>query len=288
MNKNIGYIFVVFENHLFEKKDEKVSFFKRLFKKTNKDPFFKNENFLNSNFIRFAEKIKKLDSKKTIFLNISDVNSFDNFLMEIDNLKIDRWYVFPLFFQYSENTTSKIAEIFFQNLTPEILNKLFWVKSISNHLKYINFIQKKIINVLKKNELDQKKSIFLFFTRSYEDNMSHLYNLEIENSYQKIIKKFPYAHFEIKYLNHINIKEDILNMMKSINKRDNYIFVPLNIFDENREKSNLNAIFDILKKNGKNLFLLEDIYLEKEFLLSIFDIINEKNFMTNQMMLVNL
>jgi protoheme ferro-lyase len=287
--KNIGYIFPILENSLVEEKKEKVSFFKNFFKKTKKKPILKNESFLRSNFIKFDEKIKKIQSKKTIFFNLNDLNSFDKFLIDIDDKKIDRWYVFPLFFQYSENTTSKIAEIFFQNLNPEILNKLFWVKSISNHPKYINFIQKKISNVLKKSNLDEKKSIFLFFTTSFDDvKNNNLFNLEIENSYQKIIKKFPYAHYEIKYLNHKDIKEEIQNMMKNIKKRTNYIFVPLNIFDENRENENILDIFDIFKKNNINFFLLEDIYLEKEFLLNIFDIIHEKNFVTNQMLTINL
>ncbi|NGX55873.1 MAG: Ferrochelatase [Candidatus Anoxychlamydiales bacterium] len=289
-NNKIGYIFPTIENDILEIQP-KENFFSRLFKKNKITKKNKKYNFFDEKLEEFHKKIKHLTFQKTLFFNLNDTSFFESFFSNIENEIIDKWYVFPLFFQFSEATTSKIANFFLENLNEKTLNKLFWIKSISSHTKYISFLQKKIISLLRTNHLDEKDCVFIFFTNTFDELSLHcnLFNLEINTTFQKVIKKFPYAFCEINFFD--DIEKSLKNLDDTINKtkkRKNYIFIPLNIFDEVRLKNNLSLIFEKLQKNNKNYFLLSNIFTEKEFLLDIFEIINEKNFVTNQMLSNNI
>jgi len=278
-NKKINYIFVSLGD--VPNNEKKTSFFQKVYKK-----FFKkdktNENndyFLHKLTEDFIFSISKYTEKKcfSFYLNLEFLHN--KFLDEIQqNSKKERYYIFPLYPQYCQETCN-IANFFSINFPDEILDNFFWTKSFHNHPFFIKAIQKNINTILKKYNLDQKDTIFLFLANDFSET-NNLYLLECETTCQNIIKSFQYIEGFLYYFSDSNLEK----IKKSTRK--NVIIIPItNLLYDNTIKNNIENFKLSLQRDKKNVFISKPLNENNYFIRSILNIIDEKNFVSNTMLL---
>ncbi len=266
---------------------EKQSFISKIFKKITKK---KNTNFpKQSSFINIYDNLFLSLSKMSVFpiamfyLNLEKTHL--DFFEKIKKTPVDYWYIFPLYAQFSFSTTGSIADFFSKNLDEDILHKFLWIKSISSNMDYIKYLQKCIKKTLKEKKIEEKDTIFLFFT--YQNDLIYpmdLHVIESEISISKIIKVFPYAYGALSfydfYFDPQNDFEKKLEKLKSINRK-NILCIPLNFFDTIKAENQLSKI---IEKQNKKIYICNALNNDPLWIKSIFEIIEEKNFVTNNML----
>ena len=177
---------------------------------------------------------------------------------------------------------NKIANFFSLNLYDDIVEKFFWIKSYGQHPIFAKALQKTIKTVLKKNNLDEKDTFFLFLAKS-PINYSPLYYFESEITCQNTVKAFPYVEGILHFFS-----DDIHDFkIKEVKKRKNVIIIPItSLTDDYQTKEKLNDFKSYLEKQKNHVFITKTLNQSSYFIRSIFDIIDEKNFVSNEMLLM--
>ena len=281
-NKKIAYIFVSIgdTNNNPSKKNDEKSFFKKfldkIFKKNKKN--LKTFNNFYEIADRFISTIKKYSDKKCFSFYLNLENSHVTFISDINEYQADQYYIFPIYPQYNQEINF-IANFFSLHFSEETLNKIFWIKSYPKHPLFIKAHLKNIQNILKKNNLDQKQSFFLFLAKNL-DTPNPLYSFECETTSQNILKAFPYIEGNLHYFS------DKKNDLKISQNRKNVIIIPItSLIDTNEIIQNTNSLKNTLEKHNKNVFISKTINHNNFFVRSVFDIINDDNFISNEMLL---
>lgn len=285
-NKKINYIFASFGDEVIsnQNKNANKSFFlnKLIKKNTPKEEFIPNKD---SNIYELTEKlileISRYTDKKCYSFYLNHEKTHDNFINQIQDSEIDRYYIFPLFPQYRSDL-SQIANFFSLNLYEESKEKFFWIKSFHNHPFFIKDIQKNIKVILKKYNLDEKETLVLFYANSQDT--SSLYSLECEITSQSIIKAFQFVEGSICYLTN-NLEESLQTIAR--NPRKKIVIVPIStLIDDMKTLKNIQLIQQFLEKNLKDVFTCKTLNHSPHFLRSILDIIDEKFFVSNKMLTI--
>ncbi len=164
-NKKIVYIFVSIgdENPNLSKEVKKKTVFENIFFR-----FFKKKKVLEENktdiyqiLDKLTSSISKYSEKKCYSFYLNKEESHEKFITDIQKENADRYYVFPMYPQYNLDL-NQIANFFSLSLYDDILEKFFWIKSYGQHPIFAKALQKTIKSVLKKNNLDEKDTFFLF------------------------------------------------------------------------------------------------------------------------------
>ncbi|NGX29595.1 MAG: Ferrochelatase [Candidatus Anoxychlamydiales bacterium] len=284
-NKKIVYIFVSIgdENAKISQDVKKKSFFENL-----KKIFSKNENVIKENksdiyqiLDKLTSSISKYSEKKCYCFYLNQEKTHEKFITDIQRENADRYYVFPMYPQYNLEM-NKIANFFSLNLYDDIVEKFFWIKSYGQHPIFAKALQKTIKTVLKKNNLDEKDTFFLFLAKS-PINYSPLYYFESEITCQNTVKAFPYVEGILHFFS-----DDIHDFkIKEVKKRKNVIIIPItSLTDDYQTKEKLNDFKSYLEKQKNHVFITKTLNQSSYFIRSIFDIIDEKNFVSNEMLLM--
>jgi protoheme ferro-lyase len=280
-NKKIINIFASFGEEKTNSKTKEINnssflnkFLKRFVKqekpKSKEITLYKLSEELISNIIRFTDK-----KCFSFYLNLEKTH--DQFIEEIQNSKADRFYVFPLFPQYRSDI-SLIANFFSLNLYDEITDKFFWIKSYHHHPFFTKALQKNIKAIFKKNDLDEKNTVFLFLANEYTNDI--LYKFECEITCQNVIKAFQFVEGKLCFYN----ENFSLNMIKN-NMRKKVVIIPITtLIDDTKTLKSIENIIKFLETQKKDVFICKTLNYNSYFIRSIFDIINEKNFVTNKML----
>jgi len=263
VNNKIAYIFTSYNTpYLY---DKKLSFFKKIklkFKKEKVLENIKDENFLS--FINYSEKY----SQKKIFPFLLNNENKDEFIDSIEKFNADIFYVFSTYPQMNSKTF-EISNFFKHHFPSETIDKLFWVKSYFSSSIYINSLVKKIRKIILKNKLNEKNLKLIFLAE--KDPFNNLYNFESKVTSQNIIKYFPYSEGETIFYDEKNIKK-ILE--KENNK--NTIFIQISSILEDK--------LIVENFDNKPFYYITSLIEDSFFIRSIFNIIEEKNFITNEML----
>lgn len=283
-NKKINYIFVSFGDEIISNQTKNVNksfFLNKLIKKnTQKEEIIPNNE---SNIYELSEKlvleISRYTDKKCFSFYLNLEKTHDKFIHEIQSSNVDRFYIFPLYPQYRSDL-SLIANFFSLNLYEQSLNNFFWIKSFHNHPYFIKDIQKNIKGILKKYNLDEKETMFLFLANKIDQ--TSLYSLECEITCQNIIKAFQYVEGSILYFS-----DDFEDLLKNIisNPRKKIVIIPIStLIDDLKTLKNIEKIQTLLEKQNKEIFTCKTLNHSFHFLRSILDIIDEKSFVSNKML----
>lgn len=154
-----------------------------------KSPIFFDTEFL-------CEKLRKE-------LNLPIV-SFHRYLPEthtktlklLENISANSILVLPLFPQFTFATSGSIARFFSKHLSTIAQQKLRWIPSYADHPLFINAFQKTIENFLQEKNLREDEIYFLFSAHGLPERFiedGDPYKKECEDSFQKILQKFPQA-----------------------------------------------------------------------------------------------
>ncbi|NGX33825.1 MAG: Ferrochelatase [Candidatus Anoxychlamydiales bacterium] len=283
--KKIVYIFASFgdENAKISKEVKRFSFFEKI-----KESFLKKAKILDENKTDVYEildklilSISKYSEKKCYCFYLNQEESHELFIKEIQKENADRYYIFPMYPQYNVDL-NQIANFFSLNLYDDVVEKFFWVKSYGQHQIFAKAIQKTIKSILKKNNLDEKDTFFLFLAKSSMSS-SPLYYFESEISCQNIVKTFPYVEGILHFFS-----EDFNDFKISlVKKRKNVIIIPItSIIDDSQIRKITGDFKSLLEKQKKMVFIAKTLNQSSYFIRSIFDIIDEKNFVSNDMLLI--
>ncbi|MFA6119544.1 MAG: ferrochelatase [Parachlamydiales bacterium] len=277
-NKKIVYVFVTLGNESL--KETSKSFFDKIFKKKQTAAPKKIINDIHPLSERLIFSIAKHTDNKCLSFYLNLENTHEDFLNLINEANAERYYIFPLFPQYC-NQISFIANYFSINISDKIIDRFFWIKSYHHHHLFIKSIERSISNLMKKDNLDQKNTLFLF-AASNSSKENSLYLFECENTSQKIIKSYPYVEGSLHYYPENLQTLDHLND----NHRKIIIIIPIStlINDEETQES-LKSIKDYLENQKKNVFICNTLNESSFFIRSVLDIIEEKNYLTNKMLL---
>jgi len=263
INNKIGYIFTTFDSPLLKKKsflkNLKLNFFsdKGISKKTSEEEYF----------FSFMKNLKKF-LHRPIFTFILNNENKDSFIHEIESADIDLFYIFSTYPQVNSKSF-QISNFFQKNLKIETIEKFFWVKSYFSSPFFIESIVKKLRKKISEDKIDEKKIKIIFLAE--EDSKNPLYTFECQITSQKVVKYFPYIEGEL----FLYTKKNFKSFIEKQSKENIYFISISNIINDN-------LIIDNLKNYKHYLFnsLTEDTF----FVRSIVDIIEEKNFITNDML----
>ena len=224
------------------------------------------------------------------------------FFQEIEEMQIDEWHIFPTYPIFSYSLTGNITSFLKENIffKKKYLNKFFFVKSYSRNVDFIHLYQEKIKEFLKQNNLNQQDSIFIFSAYALFEKFNYvdeLYQKECSYLANQIIKAFPYVVSKLSYDSFFEaeknqkIKPSTYEECKKIknisSKRKNIIFIAISYtkynFDIflNIEKK----IFPIIKSQNLIPYLFPPFDLDKKWLYTIKQILEEKT-LNNKKMLV--
>ncbi|NGX62989.1 MAG: Ferrochelatase [Candidatus Anoxychlamydiales bacterium] len=279
-NKKIVYIFASLGDGVYKKDiaSNKVSFFLKIFQRSKKK--IKVQQNINDTFEiseKFISKVSKYSEKQCFSFYLHSDHLHEKFIKDVQTAKADRYYIFPLYPQYNLEL-SNLANFFSLNLYREICDKFFWVKSYSQHSFFTKALQKNIKNILKKNVLDEKETLFLFLAKDYINN-SPLYILDTEITCQNIVKAFQYVEGSLLFFN-----EDTNDL--KMKKRKNIIIIPITTLIDNYETiQTIGIVKKTLEEQKKQVFVCKTLNHSSYFIRSIFNIIDEKNFVSNEMLL---
>jgi protoheme ferro-lyase len=280
-NKKINYIFVSLgDERISNKKPKKIPFFNKFSKIIKKN---ENQEIKETSTFDLSEKlvseISKFTEKKCFSFYLNLENMHDKFITEIQKSNADRFFIFSLYPQFRP-PISLISDFFSLNLYDDITNNFFWIKSFHNHDFFIKSIQKNINTILKKHELDEKETIFLFFA----DELSNcpLYTFECEITSQSIIKAFQFVEGSLFYYDENQI--DLSKKIKTSNRK-NIIIIPITtIIDDIKIQKKTEILQKLLEKEKKSVFICKTLNHNPNFIRSILDIIDEKSFVSNKML----
>jgi len=281
-NKKIIYIFVSLgdENAKILKKENKNSFFEKLKKRFSKKekPILVDKNDIYQVLDKLISSISKYSEKKCFSFYLNQLDKHEKFIVDIQKEMADRYYVFPMYPQYNADL-NQIANFFASNIADDILKNFFWIKSYAQHPLYSKAIQKSIRSIFKKNNLDEKETFFLFLAKT-PVNHSELFYLESELTCQNIVKGFPYVEGALHFDDADTFK------IASIKKRKNVIIIPISSLTDDYQTRNNLEDFKMLLEEKKHVFITHTLNQNSYFIRSVFDIIDEKNFVSNEMLLV--
>ena len=268
-NKKIVYIFTALTKNSFSKKKKLTIFDKFLLKFSKKEKVLKKEdtNLKKRGFDSFLKNISCFREKKSFFLDVNLEKPDLSLIETIEKEKADSYFICSIYPQYC-NQMKEIANFFSLNIKVEVLDKFYWIKSYYSHPIFLETIKKNIKKTLLENNLDEKDTFLLFAASNNTDNK--LYNFEIETTANKIIKNFPY------------LDGGFLDFDFSKILRKNIILCSISTLEEDVEIKETLKID--LKKEKINLFFTPKLIDDQNFIRSIFDIIDEKNFITNDML----
>jgi len=284
-NKKIVYIFVSIgdENANPSKEVKKKSFLENFFSRFSKKKKFLKEDKTDIYQIldNLTSSISKYSEKKCYSFYLNKEESHEKFITDIQKENADRYYIFPMYPQYNLDL-NQIANFFSLSLYDDILEKFFWIKSYAQHPIFAKALQKIIKNVMKKNNLDEKDTFFLFLAKS-PISYSPLYYFESEITCQNTVKAFPYAEGVLHFFS-----EDIHDFkISEVKKRKNVIIIPISsLIDDYRLRKKLSDFQTHLEEKKKHVFIAKTLNQSSYFIRSIFDIIDEKNFVLNEMLLI--
>ena len=129
------------------------------------------------------------------------------------------------------------------------------------------------------NNLDEKKSSILFLAKKLNTH-NPLYFFECETTSQNIIKTFPYIEGHLLYFS------DDYKDLKIDEIRKNSIIIPIsNLIDNSEIIKNIEFLKTALKNQKKDVFISKTLNYNNTFIRSVFDIIDDKNFISNEMLL---
>ncbi len=314
LNKKKAYIFVTLGES--ESKNDFAFFQKELLKKSSKkkpnlfDKLF-TKNILKKNLkkteidykqISFYENTQKLIMSIT---KLTDIPCFSFYLLlpstheeffeNIEKCNADEFYIFPFFPQFSYATTGIIASYFEKTVKTNLLKKFLWIKSYCSSKPYIYTYHKLLKDFIDCNNLYEKETIFLFTAHSIPENLINdgdVYDIECLTSFQNILKNFPYIVGRIgfhPFFFENNLKptvKDICTDIKYIAKdRKNIIFIPFSSsLEYPKSLKEIELLFPMIEKQELKPFLAPSINFHPNWIKSILEIIEEKNFVNNQML----
>ncbi|MBN2479654.1 MAG: ferrochelatase [Parachlamydiales bacterium] len=274
-NKKISYIFIYFKEKTVKNK-QKINFFKKItniFKNhSNKSIVKIKKDVIKNKLDEFTNYISKYTPHHCLsFCLDQKTDLYENFYNDIKKSKSEYFYIFPFYPQISIKTAN-LANHFSKIFSEEIMKKMLFVKSYHISPSFIKAHQKNIKKCLLENKLSEKETTLLFYA---EKDDILLNKIECINTAKKIISIFPYLEGELIYsINDIKIKQ-----------RSNYILVFISSLIKNYEiQLTLQEIKNYLSKENKHVFITQEIFENLEFKRDILDIIDEKNFITNEMM----
>jgi len=280
---NVGYIFASLG--IEPKEIKKRSFFKKLFKKSAKNshlPYLNSVNDFYKCSETFITSISKYSDNKCLSFHLYLEDTHEDFIKSIKEEKKDKYYIFP-FFPQTASQLSLIAKFFSDNLESEKTDNFFWVKPYHLNGYFIRSIQKNINDIFKKNKLDQKETMFLYIANN--DYISPLYLIECQTTCQKIIKAYQFVDGMLYYYPS-NLQ--VLNDLEK-NLRKNIIIIPISTIITDIELSkNLENLKNFLESQKKRVFYSKPLNESEFFIRSIVDIIEEKNFISNNMLLTQI
>ncbi len=109
---------------------------------------------------------------------------------------VDQIRVFPMFPQFSYATTGSIALWFSQHLSKELVEKMQWIKSYSEHESYIACMQRCLSTFLHISNLSEKEIVLLFSAHGLPQRFISTgddYEKECRLSFERIKSFYPHA-----------------------------------------------------------------------------------------------
>jgi len=125
------------------------------------------------------------------------------FIEKMESLKdVTAIRVFPMFPQFSYTTTGSIALWFQNHLSPEIVDKMRWVKSYPTHSFYIAAMERVLREFLQENGLKEEETILLFsahgLPQRYIDT-GDVYQEECQLTFESLRTHFPLALSQLSF-----------------------------------------------------------------------------------------
>jgi len=166
------------------------------------------------------------------------------FFDSLNNIKLNKFLVVPLYPQFSYATTGSVARLFAKKLSPE--KTIQWVKSYPTHPHYIQAMENCLRTFLQANSL-REEEVFLFFSAhglpQHFVTEGDPYESECIASYDAIRAKFPQSAsllaFQSKFGPGQWLKPytgTLCNNPQSWNKeRKHIVFVPLSFTSDHLE-----------------------------------------------------
>ena len=266
-NKKKIYIFTFLNNFNIKTKSHFLSFFKN-----------EEKNNIDLTYLKFQKFISILEQKEknTIGLYFNETFDTELFIKQLEMNKKSLFYIFPLYPQIHQNI-KKIAAFFSKNIPPNYLDSFFWRKSYFNSPYFLKTYNNLIESYIRKNNISQKDLSILFL---YEDNLSTLYFFEVESTCINIIKKFPLVYWDL-----YKIDESLDFYSKIVLKRKNLIICHIStLLSNTKEENRLKIIKKEFLNKIESVHILENIIDDENFSNEIFDIIDARNFITNDML----
>jgi protoporphyrin/coproporphyrin ferrochelatase len=206
--------------------------------------------------------------------------------------------VFPLYPQFSFSTTGSSALWLKKNLSKEVVEKLFWIKSYPDHLKFIETQKILIEKSLKKHGFKEEETILLFSCHGLPKRYvttGDIYEKECQISFEEVKKQFPKALCKLCYQSKFGpgewLKPYTLTMCKEIlnwcEGKKNVLFIPLSFTSDHLE-----TLYEveceylpIITKKGLNAYRTPAMGLENTWIEAMCDITKNSALVCNKMLL---
>ncbi len=223
-----------------------------------------------------------------------------SFFEELKACQADEYYLFPTFPQFSYGLTGQITRCFAQHVKKELLFRFRWIKSYAGHPAFVFFYQKIIQEHMQKRSIREEELILLFSCAGVDKSLleeGDLYESECEISYKEILKAFPYALGRLSFQNYYEIRSSpmqpsTLECCQTIahwcEKRKKVLLVPLSfVVDGMSTLYEMDQIYlPLLKKQDFEAERASTPILCSEWPKSCLEIFKEKNFVSNQMLVL--
>jgi len=240
---------------------------------------------------------EKLDKKVLTFHRYLPT-THQNFIDEVNQLKVDEIKIFPMFPQFSYATTGSIARFFSKHFEEQTLRKMRWIKSYPGSSHFINSYQKKIEGLFLEKDLKQDETMLLFSAHGVPEEFitsGDIYESECQISFQRIMQKFPYVlgklSFQSKFGKGEWIKpytEKVCHSIDDLSQgRKNIIIVPLSFTSDHIE-----TLYEIeyeyvpiLRNKGYQVYRCPALNLDPNWISSIYELLKSDDLLTNPMLI---
>ncbi|MFY7843006.1 MAG: ferrochelatase [Rhabdochlamydiaceae bacterium] len=223
------------------------------------------------------------------------------FLKRLYELKVERFYVFPLFPQFTYATTGSIARWFDKHICDRLLHKFFWIKSYPTHPSYIKAVADSIRDFFHQKGLLFEDTLLLFSAHGLPQQFictGDPYQKECEDSAKAIIEylKVP-IQWALTYQSQFGPKDWIkpytsktCENLKPSSLQKNIVIYPLSFTSDHIET--LFEIEDeylpILRENGWKAYRCPALNQNDQWKKSIREIILGGCYCANSMLMSDL
>jgi len=102
--------------------------------------------------------------------------------------------VLPLFPQFSYATTGSIAKTFSEQMEPEVVQRLGWIRSFATHAAYLQAFKKCLRDHMQTEGIEESHTLFLYSAHGVPQRFvcsGDPYQRECEQTFEALSKRFP-------------------------------------------------------------------------------------------------